>query len=218
MKRNLFAATLFLSGSLLCTPARGDDAAVAAALQQAEERYKALSARVEDLEIAVQSYKQQVTKLIEELRSLKDEQAKGTGSREFTGLKEDLDRLREAIKEVDQKRLADQKDITAALKDLGKDLKRSIQSGVSPTPRPVEPAPPRNGSLPSSPPKSGGTNGQQTGYEYTIRSGDTLLGIVNALKAQGIKITLEQLSEANPGVKSTNLRIGQKIFIPAPVQ
>jgi len=214
MKRNFLAIALACGGSLLSSSALADEAVIADLRLDNQK----LTARVEDLESSLQSYKQQVMKLSEEVRSLKADLAKGADNREVAGLKEDVDRLREAIKEVDQKRIADQEKIAATIRDLGKDLKKSIQGSVSPAPRPIEPVQPRNGSPPASPPKSGGATGPQTGYEYTIRSGDTLLGIVTALKSQGIKITLEQLSEANPGVKSTNLKIGQKIFIPVPGQ
>jgi LysM repeat protein len=48
-----------------------------------------------------------------------------------------------------------------------------------------------------------------------IQSGDTLSSVVSAYRDKGVKITVEDVLKANPGVKPTSLRVGQKIFIPA---
>jgi LysM repeat protein len=214
MKWNLVAVALLAGGPLLNCSTFADEATVLAALQQAEERYKALSARVEDLEVAVQSYKQQVTDLRSELDSLKDSVAQGANNREVSGLKEDLDRLRQAIKEVDQRRIDDQERVTATIRELGKDLRKTLVDTTSSGPRTVTPNTARQGNPQSSPTKA---NGQETGYKYTIRSGDTLSAIVVALREQGILVTLKQVKDANPNVQWTRLKIGQEIFIPAPV-
>ena len=49
-----------------------------------------------------------------------------------------------------------------------------------------------------------------------IQSGDTLDAIVQAYKEKNIKVTVAQILKANPGLKAERLRVGQKIFIPAP--
>jgi len=50
-----------------------------------------------------------------------------------------------------------------------------------------------------------------TAIEYTTRKGDSFAGIA---KANGI--TVKELQQANPGVDSRKLKVGQKIQVPAP--
>ena len=45
-----------------------------------------------------------------------------------------------------------------------------------------------------------------------------LLAIAKAYRAQGIKVTTDQILKANPGLDAKNMKVGQKIFIPAPAQ
>ena len=40
--------------------------------------------------------------------------------------------------------------------------------------------------------------------------------IIAAYKEKGIKITVDQILKANPGLKADKLRVGQKIWIPSP--
>jgi phage tail protein X len=54
------------------------------------------------------------------------------------------------------------------------------------------------------------------GFEYVIKSGDTLDAIVQAYKEKNIKVTVAQILKANPGLKAERLIVGKKIFIPAP--
>lgn len=51
---------------------------------------------------------------------------------------------------------------------------------------------------------------------YTIQMGDSLSAIAEAATALGRSITVHDLARANPGLDPGNLRVGQKIFIPAP--
>jgi len=60
--------------------------------------------------------------------------------------------------------------------------------------------------------------GKENGYERTIAAGDTLSVIAAAYRDQGIKVTSDQILKANPGLDPKNLKVGQKIFIPAPAQ
>jgi len=54
------------------------------------------------------------------------------------------------------------------------------------------------------------------GFEQVVKPGDTLSAIVKAYQDKNIKITMEQVLKANPGLKPEKLHPGQKIFIPAP--
>ena len=58
----------------------------------------------------------------------------------------------------------------------------------------------------------------RSGYEYSIQRNDNLSIIAKAYRDQGIKVTTDQILKANPGLDPKNLKVGQKIFIPAPAQ
>ena len=51
---------------------------------------------------------------------------------------------------------------------------------------------------------------------YVVQSGDTLSVIVQAYNEKGIKVTTKQILKANPGLVPEKMKVGQKIFIPAP--
>ena len=89
------------------------------------------------------------------------------------------------------------------LKEIEK-LGKSITASAS-RPRPAADEPrPRAADVPDK------------GYEYVVQSGDTLSAIVTAYREQGVKVTVDQVLKANPGLKASSLQVGKKIFIPAP--
>lgn len=222
MKLKSAAALLPVMGFMFLAPGgRADEATLEALRQQGDDRYRELSTRVADLEAALLSSQQQMRKLADELHAMRSEMAKGASDRELAGLKEDVERLRQAIKDLDQKRLADQKDNKDRIETEFRKLQKLIENIGTPVRNagPTPPASPSRSSPPvNNPPAGAKTTGPETGYEYTIRSGDTLSGIVTALRGQGIMVTQAQVMNANPGVKWNSLRVGQKIFIPAVVQ
>jgi phage tail protein X len=61
-----------------------------------------------------------------------------------------------------------------------------------------------------------GAGTSDRGFEYVIKSGDTLDAIVQAYREKNVKVSVSQILNANPGLKAERLRVGQKIFIPAP--
>jgi len=60
------------------------------------------------------------------------------------------------------------------------------------------------------------STGPQKGYDYEIKSGDTIDAIAKAYRAQGVKVTSGKILAANPGLDPKNLIVGKKIFIPDP--
>jgi hypothetical protein len=58
----------------------------------------------------------------------------------------------------------------------------------------------------------------QKGYEYVIQSGDTLSSVLAEYKKQGVKVSVDDVHKATPGLKPTSMKVGQKVFIPAPTQ
>ncbi|MDB6110847.1 MAG: Peptidoglycan-binding LysM, partial [Pedosphaera sp.] len=58
--------------------------------------------------------------------------------------------------------------------------------------------------------------GDETGFTYQVKPGDSLSIIAQAYREQGVKVSVSQILAANPGLDATKLKSGQKIFIPAP--
>jgi myosin heavy subunit len=210
MKRQLCLGVV-LTG-LCCLPSlfAADDspAAIAARQEAEEERYKRMNAEIEDLKSALQSYQKNLQMMQQEIRRLSDEVSRANGNSKEAASKESLSNLQKAIEEVDKKRLADNELVKAEFARLIKGLSD-------------KPSAPRSNSVPGTsskpapdPPKTG----SEKGYEYAILSGDTLSAIVTKAVKQGVKVTQKQVIEANPNVNWNRLRIGQKIFIPAPAQ
>src|SRR5437867_2592323 len=63
---------------------------------------------------------------------------------------------------------------------------------------------------------SGKATKPEKGFEYVVQSGDTLLAIVKAYREKNVKVTQDEILKANPGLVATRLKVGQKIWIPAP--
>jgi Tfp pilus assembly protein FimV len=207
MKRSVFVGVL-LAGLCSSVCSGQDSPADAAARQETEERIKTMSARIEDLEQGLQACKRELGKLNEELRNLRDDLARANNNNKDAAFQKSLEQLADAIKEVDKKRIADDEKNLAVLKALKESLSDRPTGGPRPNPAPAVPK-----AVPD--PVRGGP---EKGYEYSIQQGDTLLGIVGQLARQGIKVTQKQMMDANPGVNWNRLRIGQKIFIPAPAK
>ena len=94
----------------LCAPAalRAQDAAT-------EERLNKLSGRIDDLIAAQEVVKKQIAELAKEIESLREQSAKPNTS---YARQEDLNRLAEAVKEVDRKRMEDAEKTHAELLKL----------------------------------------------------------------------------------------------------
>src|SRR5207253_11493696 len=95
---------------------------------------------------------------------------------------EDVKHLAKTLEEVDRKRLEDYKKIETELLNLGKKL-----APTAPITK-IKPAPPS-----SENPGTEKLPSPDKGYEYTVKSGDTLSAIIQAYKEQGIKITDKQI-------------------------
>lgn len=196
----VFAST-FIAPSLRAQNA----AAVIAERQEADERYKRMAADVESSLAANVTLQKKIFALENELQKLREDvsQLRKASNNDHTS--ESLRKLTEKIQEVDRKREADKELIIAEFGKLGKKLE------TSPSPR----TPPR----PIVAPETNLT--PDKGYPYVIKANDTLSAIVadinSQFKSNGMKtITQKQVSDANPNVNWNKLKIGQKIFIPAP--
>ena len=159
-----------------------------------------------DLTAAQEALKKQVADLSRELEGVREQSGKpNTAYARQEDLEKGLKQLADAIKEVDRKRLDDAENVRAELLKLRKLLEA--------------PPPPSRKSATSAPkdiPAAAASTTPEKGFEYTVKSGDTLDAIVLACREKNIKVTVPQVLKANPGLKAERLKVGQKIFIPAP--
>lgn len=182
---------LLVVGMVLCgTVVHGQDPAV-------EERLNKLQGQIENLIEAQSEQRQQLAKLARELSALS---ARQVDSQTQFATRDELRLLAEKIQELDREREADKELILKEIEKLGKTL-----AGSS---RPARPA--AVDTMQLSP--------DQKGYEYVVQHGDTLSAIAEAYRQKNIKVTVEQILAANPGLDPKRLKVGQKIFIPAPAR
>lgn len=160
-----------------------------------EERLNQLNAKVEELQAALVLQQKRLADLAQELQNLREQQNR-PGPAFATA--DDLKRLAEKIQELDRKREADKELILREIEKLAK-------TAAAP-PRATRPA-----AIETPPPV-----GDDKGFEYVIQPGDTLSLIVQAYREKNIKVTVKQILQANPGLDEKKLKVGQKIFIPAP--
>jgi LysM repeat protein len=194
MKRILFS----LLPALLMAPVAvgAQDAAV-------EERLNKLSAQIEDLVVAKDAQNKRIDELARGMRELIDQQNRPNTT---YASQEDLKRLAAKLQEIEMNRQRDYETIVEKLKGLGKSIASST--------------PPKSSASASTPSSTETTPAPkpEKGYEYVIKESDTLTAIAKAYNDQGVKVTYKQIQAANPGLKPENMKVGQKIFIPAPPQ
>lgn len=195
MKRISFLLCTALLAAPTISPAQ--DAAT-------EERLNKLSAQIDVLVEAKDQLNKKIEGLETEIRDLQTQVSKPTGNYASA---DDVKQLADAIKEVDKKRQEDNERVVKELQNLGKSLNNSVPSRS----RPSE-------TRHADPTGEAGASGSQDGYYYTVQEGDNVAMIAKAYREKGIKVTSQQILDANPGVKATSLKVGQKIFIPKPKQ
>jgi LysM repeat protein/uncharacterized small protein (DUF1192 family) len=181
--------------------ARAQDAAT-------EERLNRLGGKIEDLIAAQGEQDKRITALTREIAELREQLGKPNAS---YASQDELRRLGEAVKEVDRKRMDDNERIHSELLKLGKSL-------AQPSPAPKKPAaaPPASNDSDSKAPAAGGDKG--LGFTYKVQQGDRLSTIAQAYREKNIKVTVDQILKANPGLVAEKLKVGQEIWIPAPTQ
>ncbi len=162
-----------------------------------EERLNQLQGKVEDLFVAQRELRQQISALARDLAALRDRLEHAQ-----TGFvtRDELKLLADKIQELDRKREADKELILREIEKLGKTLAASTRPATAPAVDTTQ------------------LSADQKGYEYVIQPGDTLSAIAQAYREKNIKVTVEQILAANPGLDPKRLKVGQKIFIPAPAR
>ena len=176
--------------------------AVAARAQDAatQQQIDQINGRLQDILDAQAVQARRITALEKEISELRDK-SNGPGANS-----DDLQKLADQVQELAKKQQADNDLILKELGKLGK-------VGGSPSGRKSTSGVTTNAA-------TGGSSagGKENGYEYKVAAGDNLSIIAKAYRDQGIKVTADQILKANPGLDPKNLKVGQKIFIPAPAQ
>jgi len=211
MKR-LFAAILLSSVFNAVVAGQAADAVTIAAQQEAEERMKRLAATIEEVQTAQAAMQRQFSALSAEVSKLRDDVARNNNN---AATQESLKRLSDQIVKVDESRIAGDKVLQEALKDLGK----TITTSVAAPPRPARVTGPEttNPTLTNPSHATLTSNAKEEGFEYVVQSGDRLDTIVKAYRDQGIMVTRASVMAANPSVDWSRLQPKKtKIFIPKP--
>ena len=193
MKRLLLFTPFLATVSLLETsPAMAKEPSLDA--RAIREDYRRLQSQLEDLLMAHNALKSELSKLRSEVQLLR---AKTATKDTATATRDDLEGLAKSIREVDRKRVQD-KDL------ILKEMKALLRSGSSGA---------RTTKTSPNPKKS---------FEHTVQKDETISAIIAAynadLKSQGAKkrITLKSVLDANPKLNPRTMRIGQTLFIPDP--
>jgi len=174
-------------------------ASVSAQDAATEERLNKLTGQLENIIEAQRVQQRQIETLAKELDALRDQMSKPTGN---YATHDDLKRLTDAIRDVDQKRMEDADKIAAQVARLAKTL-------TSAPPVRSNPSTTSGNSAPDS-------GKPEKGFSYVIQQGDTISAIVQAYRDKNIKVTAEQILKANPGLKPERMPVGTKLWIPAP--
>ena len=169
-----------------------------------EERLNKLSAQIDVLTEAKDAQNKKIEDLQGQIRDLQSQVSKPSGNYASA---DDLKQVADAVKEVDKKRVSDNDRVLNELEKLGKTLGGSGGHRTATPPK-----------LDVTPTPSADANPNAPHFEYQVQSGDTLSAIVKAYRDKNIKITLSQVLAANPGLKAENMKVGQKIIIPAAPQ
>jgi chromosome segregation ATPase len=170
-----------------------------------QQQINKLNGQIQDLQDAQTVQAKRITALEKEISELRDKSSQPGVT--DTANADDLKKLAEQVQEIDKKRQADRELILKEIEKLGK-----ASSGTASHKSPVSTAPVSTDN------STANTSDKQNGYWQVVGSGDTISTIVKAYRAKGIKVTTEQILKANPGLDPKNLKVGQKIFIPALVQ
>jgi chaperonin cofactor prefoldin len=208
MKRILYSTLiLFISGSALLSAQTANGPSP----QELNENAKVLEGKVQELMDAQGDLRKQIQALSREISDLREKAGKPAGN---YASQEEIKRLADAIQEVDRKRQADNEKVLAELSKLAKSLGTTTRTRSEPPKEKV-----KDTAKPTA--DDGGTSqkiqkGDQDGFNYKVKSGDTFSSIAKAYRDQGIKIYSADIERANPGVDSKSLKIDQPLFIPAP--
>jgi LysM repeat protein len=184
---------LFILTFTVCA-ARGQDDATT-------QQINKLSGQIQDLTEAQAAQTKRLDALEKEIGDLRDKLSQPAANNSASA--DDLKKLAAEVQLIDKKR---QDDNELILKQFDKFVKGG---GVSTSNH-------RTTATVSTNTPDVTATGPQKGYDYTIAANDTVSGIAKAYRAQGVKVTTDQILKVNPGLNPNSLIVGKKIFIPDP--
>jgi len=165
-----------------------------------EERLSSLSAQIDVLKEAKELQNKRIEALEKQVSDLQAQVSKPAGDYAST---DELKKVADAVREVDKKRQADSENVADQLERIrkavvGGGMGRRTTSTPAPTDTPK-------------------TTFDATAphMEHKVESGETLSAIIKAYRDKGVKITQQQVLDANPGLKPEKMKVGQTIIIPA---
>jgi LysM repeat protein len=172
-----------------------------------QQQLDKLSGQIQDLIEAQAQQGKRVDAMEREISELRDKV--NTPAVSDSASRDDLKKLAGQVQELANKQ---QDDNALIVKQLEKLAKAAA----------IAPLPPHKPKASPEPPAAGGDNstsppgGPENGHYYPIKAGDRFPDIVKAYRAEGVKVTAEQILKANPGLDPNKLYVGKKIFIPDP--
>jgi TolA-binding protein len=164
-----------------------------------------ITGEIQDVQDSLNSQDKRISDLEKKISDMQEKLSTPAGN-DFASA-DDLKKLAEQVQEIDGKRQKDNQKILDILEKLSKG------GGFHRPPPSDTPVSTSTDTGPST--QTSNTGGPQNGYEYTIAPGNTLAAIVKAYRAQGVKVTVDEILKANPGLNPNKLIVGKKIFIPA---
>lgn len=183
--------TCVLIASLAAIVTRAQDSAT-------QQQIDKLSGQIQDLQAAQLAQGKRIAALAKEISDLQS-QLNQSGNSGLAS-QDDLKKLAKQVQEIDKKRQEDNERVLKELEHLENALGAAPGQGPSPN---------------ISSAKTHSADGRQTGYSYEIQKGNTISAIARAYREKGVKVTTEDILKANPGLDPKNLKVGQKILIPA---
>ena len=181
------------------------------------EDFKRLAGEMADLREANSSHLRRITQMQKEIESLRDalreSHERATSKMGDFATREDLKKIVESIKDVDQKRESDRKLILEEFEKLGKSLAQPVERGNNGGRKTTKEKEPEK-EAPAQPIEG-------TFLPYKVKEGQRLADIVKeynaALKEQGRpSIGFEQIKRANPKININRILVGQEILLPVP--
>lgn len=218
-----FFAFLFLAWAAAGAAAQDRAAEAHARLNReaAEENYRIINGKLEsimetqDLLLRKQgAFEQRLNALASEIEELRRSHSQAGAS---AVTREQLKDVVEKIQEVDRKRVADNKQILEAFKDL---QKIPVTPPVSTSRNTAELKDSKEKEPKDSPPPAAAEN-RPPSYKYVVKKGDLLEKIIAAYNEEFEKrgqprVTRAQVLEANPGLRPDRIIAGRTIYIPIP--
>jgi len=194
-------AIWLLAGTLATSGVHAQDAAT-------QQEIDKLSGQLQDILDAEAAQGKRLDALEHDLSDLRDKINTPVANNYASA--DDLQKLAQQVKEIDQKRQEDRDLILRKIEELGK------IAAAAPAPIHHHVSAPVKDDTAATGDTTPVDASPQKGYEYPVQANDTLSAIARAYREKGVKVTVAQIEKANPGLTASTLYVGKTIFIPDP--